>query len=199
MAQPRRAKSRGPSGTHVALVPSIAEKAGTDLLPHDEEGRGTSLPASVRFLDGKRRCAHAAIPIPCVHQLFFPLHNKTHPLRSVSVHGVLLTGSPSLAVCQGTRRAIQRQISILSYKTSSSSGAEGQTCSGVSSSAPPAKSIWLGRVPAAATGGITNKPVTLSIYTCRGFGPFPQAWQGPRLMGPSILPGSREIGVTLPM
>ena len=166
VAQPRWAKGHGPSGAHIAPVPSVDEEAGTDLLCHTMKKEEAHLsPASIRFLDGKRRPAHAAIPIPHVHQLFFPLLNKTHPLRRVSLHGALLTRSPSPAICQGTRKAIQRQISILSYKTSSSS-AEGQTYSGVSSSAPQAESIWLGRVPAVATGGINNKPVTLSIYTC---------------------------------
>lgn len=43
MAQPRRGKSCGPSGAHIAQVPGVNEEMGTEL-PHDAEGRGTSLP-----------------------------------------------------------------------------------------------------------------------------------------------------------
>lgn len=121
-------------------------------------------PASMHFLDGKRGPARAAIPIPCLHHLFIPLLNKKHPLCRVSFHSALLKGSPFPAVRQGTRRAIQRPFSILSYKTSSGPG--GRTCSGVRGSAPQAKSIWLSCVLATAMGGVNNKPVTLSIYTC---------------------------------
>lgn len=128
---------------------------------------------------------------------FLPTTQQNHPLCWVSLHSALLMGSPFPAICWGTRRAIQRQISILSYKTSSSV-AEGRTRRRVSGLAPQAKSIWLSSVSAAATGGISKNSVTLSIYTCQGFGLFPQAWQGPRLRGPSVAPGSREIGVTLP-
>lgn len=199
MAQPRWAKSCGPSGTHVAPVPSVDEEMGTDL-PHDEEVRGTSLPCKHTFSGWQAETCPCSNPHPMRASTFFPSTQQSPP----SVPGIApqcpAYGLLPPAIPGGTRRAIQRQICILSYKTTSS--VEGQTCSRVRGSAPQAKSIWLGHVPAAATGGIDNNPVTLSIYTCRGFGPFLQALRGPRLRGPRIAPlstpGSREIGVTLP-
>lgn len=152
--------------------------------------------ASIRSLDGKQRPAHAAIPIPRLHQL--SSHYSTKPS---SVLGITpqcpAYGLPLPCHLVGDQKSHPKEISILSYKTSSSV-AEGQTRRRVSGLAPQAKSIWLSSVSAAATGGISKNSVTLSFYTCQGFGLFPQAWQGPRLRGPSVAPGSREIGVTLP-
>lgn len=72
MAQPRWAKSRGPSGTHAALVPGVAEEGGTDLRPHDEEGRGTSLPCKRTFSGRQAETCPRSDPHPMRSSTLLP-------------------------------------------------------------------------------------------------------------------------------
>lgn len=101
VAQPGWATSRGPSSAHVAPVPAVNEETGTAFLPHGEEGRGASFPCWHAFSGWQAETCHAAIPIPRVHQLFFPLLNKTHPLRRLPLHSAPLMGSLPPAVRGG--------------------------------------------------------------------------------------------------
>lgn len=84
VAQPRRAKSCGPSGTHIAPVPSVDEETGTDL-PHDEEGGGTSLPCKHTFSGWQAETCPCSNPHPVHSSTFLPTtQQKPSPVLGIT-------------------------------------------------------------------------------------------------------------------
>lgn len=67
VAEPMWVKSHRHSGTNIILVPSVDEETEMDLLPYNEDGRGTSLACKHTFSGWQ------AETCPC---------NKPHPVCS---------------------------------------------------------------------------------------------------------------------
>lgn len=103
VAELRWVKSHRHSSTNIILVSSVNEETEMDLLPHNEEGRGTSLPCKHSFSGWQAETCPSSTPHPTCSSAFF----ATTPQNPSCALGITpqssADGLPCPALCWGPK------------------------------------------------------------------------------------------------